>query len=377
MSEWVQCPACGLRHTARADDRCPQCHSESTSGARPAPLAGPPAAPEIAAAEHSVTSASSVQFPAVPRWVPDVDVPEGCQPDGYAEVVEAFRSPPKRRSWLWLGAASALAFIAISVLHVHLHIALTLVAVLLFHELGHWLAMRFSGQQDARIFFIPFFGAIATARSMPKTAGARAAIALAGPLPGIVLGVLLAALFPSRGLGRGLALMLLYVNVINLLPIGFLDGGKAISSLFLSRIPSLEAAFAVASAIPMGLLFVGPGGGAGIAGALLAGTAFAAVRRYRVVREARSVDASVGVSRDALGLSEEALRAIYDGASRIAAKDKRTRGAKQLAALMQEIFAEACAPKPTAAERAGFGFAWAAALAVGWAVLAAAGIQVL
>jgi len=239
-------------------------------------------------------------------------------------------------------------------------------------------AMRLSGQQDVRIFFIPFFGAVTTARSVPTTAGVRAAIALAGPIPGIVFGVVLARLFPTPGLVRGVAVMLLYLNVFNLLPIGFLDGGKVVSTLFLARVPVLEGAFAVVSAVPLGVLFSGKGSsGSGIVGGLVVGILFAAVRRYRVAGEARGLEAALAGQRDRLALDDTALRPIYEAALRVAAKDKRVKGAGPVAAVMREIFDAACAPRPTPAEQVGYGFAWAAALAVGWTTLAAAGVHLL
>lgn len=190
--------------------------------------------------------------------------------------------------------------------------------------------------------------------------------------------MLLARLFPAPGLGRAVAVMLLYVNVFNLLPIGFLDGGKVVSTLFLARLPVLEGAFAVASAIPIALAFTGKGGsGSGIVGGLVVGTAFAAMRRFRVSQEARTLEAALAGHRDPVALPDEALLALYEAATRIAAKDKRIKGPKQLAVVMRELFDAACAPHPTLAERVGFGFAWVAALSIGWTTLAGAGVHLL
>ena len=360
MAAWVQCGSCGLRHSSREDGLCPRCR---------APADG------RAAGSATATALPAPAPPAPPAPQPSAPAAAGV---GFDAARDAFRAPPRRRTLLWLGIASAVAFVAIAVLHVSLPVAVLLAAVLLVHELGHWVAMRLSGQQDVRIFFIPLFGAVTTARSAPTSAGARAAIALAGPVPGIVAGVLLARLLPAPGLGRGLAVMLLYLNVFNLLPIGFLDGGKVVSTLFLARLPAVEGAFAVASAIPLGLAFTGRGSsGSGIVGGLVVGTAFAAIRRYRVAQEARQVEATLAGQRDPLGLSDEALRALYEAATRVAAKDKRVKGAGQVAAVMREVLEAAAAPRPTPAEQVGYGFAWAAALAVGWASLAATGVRLL
>lgn len=39
------------------------------------------------------------------------------------------------------------------------HWVLPVIGVLLFHELGHYVAMRLFGYRDVRMFFVPFFGA--------------------------------------------------------------------------------------------------------------------------------------------------------------------------------------------------------------------------
>ena len=49
----------------------------------------------------------------------------------------------------------------------------------------------------------------------------------------------------------------------------------------------------------------------------------------------------------------------------------------QYAKVMREVFDRATAPVATPAERLGFGFASAAALAVGWATLASTGASLL
>jgi Zn-dependent protease len=103
-----------------------------------------------------------------------------------------------------------------------------LLAVLFFHELGHLLAMKLFGYQDVTMFFIPFFGAAVTGRKAEVTPWQEALMILAGPLPGIFVGVFLmvySELYPSP-LMKDAAFMLLGLNVINLFPIKPLDGGK-------------------------------------------------------------------------------------------------------------------------------------------------------
>lgn len=65
-----------------------------------------------------------------------------------------------------------------------------LVIVLVVHELGHYAAMRAFGYRDTKMFFIPFLGAAVSGRHDDASGTQRAVVALAGPLPGIVLGML-------------------------------------------------------------------------------------------------------------------------------------------------------------------------------------------
>jgi hypothetical protein len=41
MPEWVTCPGCGLKHTARSDGACPRCRQPIVDSSTPAPLAAP------------------------------------------------------------------------------------------------------------------------------------------------------------------------------------------------------------------------------------------------------------------------------------------------------------------------------------------------
>jgi len=62
------------------------------------------------------------------------------------------------------------------------------IPVLFFHELGHFVTMRFFGYRNLKMFFIPFFGAAVSGRHYNVQGWKKALVALMGPLPGIVLG---------------------------------------------------------------------------------------------------------------------------------------------------------------------------------------------
>src|SRR5581483_930442 len=132
-----------------------------------------------------------------------------------------------------------------------------LVPVLLFHELGHYVAMRCFGYRNLRMFFIPFFGAAVSGQNYNVAGWKKAVVALAGPVPGIVLGVPLgvAALFvPQSPLSRA-AEILLVINAFNLLPFLPLDGGWVVHAVLFVRHPVLDVLFRVVAAL--GLLGLG------------------------------------------------------------------------------------------------------------------------
>lgn len=134
------------------------------------------------------------------------------------------------------------------------HWVLPLIGVLLFHELGHYAAMRLFGYRDVRMFFVPFFGAAVSGQKQAAPAWQQATVLLSGPLPGIVVGVLLSTLNPPW-LTAPVAFLLIVINGFNLLPLSPLDGGRLLHALFLSRQPVWESLFLIVSGI--GLAIVG------------------------------------------------------------------------------------------------------------------------
>lgn len=135
--------------------------------------------------------------------------------------------------------AGAVVLVLLSLLWSTTWLVGVLTAVLLVHELGHFLAMRRFGFRDPRMFFVPYFGAALA--GLPETTAVwkRALTCLMGPLPGLVAGAALyAACQPPAGSGFFQAIAWLVVlNTINLLPIVPMDGVRLIDVLFLSRRP--------------------------------------------------------------------------------------------------------------------------------------------
>lgn len=123
-------------------------------------------------------------------------------------------------------------------------------AVILLHEGGHVLAMSFFGCKDPVVLFVPFLGAIATAKNLEHaTRWQHFWILLAGPLPGIVLGIgLIASVelgwLPETNQYYLIAVSTLFLlNGFNLLPVYPLDGGQIVHSIFLARWPYFSLLF--------------------------------------------------------------------------------------------------------------------------------------
>ena len=119
--------------------------------------------------------------------------------------------------------------------------------MLLFHELGHYVAMRAFGYADARIFFLPLLGALTTSRASTAHPWQRALILLAGPVPGILLGALLMTATAHSWLAVGK--LLISINLVNLLPLAALDGGRLLATLVPPRRGKLEIAVALVATL--------------------------------------------------------------------------------------------------------------------------------
>src|SRR6185369_8179880 len=153
---------------------------------------------------------------------------------------------------------SAVVFVAAGAARQNWSFTLWLLPVLLLHESGHWAAMKIFGYRNLRMFFIPFFGAAVTGRHWNVPGWKKGLVALAGPVPGIVLGVGLtvAGLLTGHAWLKSSALLLLLLNGFNLLPILPLDGGHLLYATLFCRNRWLDIAFRIAAIAGLLLLSV-------------------------------------------------------------------------------------------------------------------------
>lgn len=111
--------------------------------------------------------------------------------------------------------------------------AIGFVALLLVHELGHVIQLRREGLKASLPMFIPFMGAVISARSLGDNALAEARVGLAGPILGSVGSAACIVIWHLTGndIWRALAFTGFFLNLFNLLPVVPLDGGRAMAAM--------------------------------------------------------------------------------------------------------------------------------------------------
>lgn len=185
-------------------------------------------------------------------------------------------------------------FLAATALRSGLSFSLPLMAILLAHEMGHYLTSRYHGVPASLPYFIPAppslfilgtFGAFIRMKAMPRTRRVMFDIGAAGPwagvllaIPAVIVGLWLSDVTPldksAGGLELGNSLLFLglsrlvlgvdpsmvnvnlhplafagwiglFVTSLNLLPVGQLDGGHVIYALFPRRHRTISTLFVI------------------------------------------------------------------------------------------------------------------------------------
>ena len=111
--------------------------------------------------------------------------------------------------------------------------AVGFVLLIFVHEMGHVIQLRREGVEASAPVFIPFLGAVIWAKSLGDDAAAEARVGLAGPILGTIGTLIPLAVWLATGsdLWRALAYVGFFINLINLLPVLPLDGGRAMAVL--------------------------------------------------------------------------------------------------------------------------------------------------
>ncbi|MBL4706138.1 MAG: hypothetical protein JKY54_16550, partial [Flavobacteriales bacterium] len=126
---------------------------------------------------------------------------------------------------------------------------IVMILILMIHEFGHLTAMKIFGYNDQDVFFLPLLGKVLKGGSPEVSQKKKIITLLAGPLPGILIGLGLlwhGARIDHDGISF-IGVAFLMVNTFNLLPYDPLDGGKLLKVLFSSKSETIKLVFLFAS----------------------------------------------------------------------------------------------------------------------------------
>ncbi len=132
---------------------------------------------------------------------------------------------------------------------------LLITIIVMIHELGHFAAMKFYRYNDLGIFFIPLLGAYVSGTKREVSQKESAIILLAGPLPGILIGIIFYFLWQQNPYNGGIAgisyytisILFVILNLFNLLPVYPLDGGQLLNRVFFNENNWLSRVFILIS----------------------------------------------------------------------------------------------------------------------------------
>jgi Zn-dependent protease len=124
-------------------------------------------------------------------------------------------------------------------------------ALILIHEMGHYIDIQRRGLPAEMPVFLPGFGAYVRWQALGVPIETRAAVSLAGPLAGLLASIACASIWYQTHdhLWAALAYAGAWLNLLNLIPVWMLDGGQA--ALALSKMERLVLLMAC-----LGLWFV-------------------------------------------------------------------------------------------------------------------------
>jgi len=107
------------------------------------------------------------------------------------------------------------------------------VLLIFVHECGHLIAAKRLGLKVGAPVFIPFMGAFIALKEAPRNAWIEAQVGIGGPLLGTLGAAVCELIYFATGnlMFRSLAYTGFLLNLFNLAPVGFLDGGRIVTAL--------------------------------------------------------------------------------------------------------------------------------------------------
>ncbi len=111
--------------------------------------------------------------------------------------------------------------------------AVGFVLLIFVHECGHLVIARYWGLRVGAPVFIPFMGAFIALKEAPRNAWIEAQVGIGGPLLGTLAAALCFGIYEVTDvkLFAALAYVGFLLNLFNMAPTGFLDGGRIVTAL--------------------------------------------------------------------------------------------------------------------------------------------------
>ena len=111
--------------------------------------------------------------------------------------------------------------------------AVGFVLLIFVHECGHLIVAKKVGLKVTTPAFIPFVGALITLREAPRNAWIEAQVGIGGPMLGAFGSAVCVGIYflTDNPLFLALAYTGFFLNLFNLMPVGFLDGGRIVTAL--------------------------------------------------------------------------------------------------------------------------------------------------
>jgi len=209
------------------------------------------------------------------------------------EKPELIDHKPKTGLSLTVFSIALFVLVFIVVLGDELSFIIFILTVLLVHESGHFIAMKVFKYENVRMLFVPLMGAFVQGSKKIYSQKQSFLVTVAGPFPGILIGVILmwcGTVFHPIWMMElsGLFLML---NVINLLPLDPLDGGQMFKLFFRRNHELFLMIFAFISSIFMiGVGWMMSSSIIMVFGFFMAFRVRAMQKRYQMHKELKEVD---------------------------------------------------------------------------------------
>jgi Zn-dependent protease len=134
---------------------------------------------------------------------------------------------------LWGTGGTMIISIAIYAWFMGFWFAVGFVLLIFVHECGHLLAAKSFGLRVSAPMFIPFVGAVILLKEAPRNAWVESVVGIGGPVLGSLGALACEGFYLTTGniIFRGLAYSGFYINLLNLAPVGFLDGGRVVTAI--------------------------------------------------------------------------------------------------------------------------------------------------